>query len=254
MDFAIARFRILEAPGLRVFALPEDAAGAERVLREAREGMALLTRWYGPLHGADTFTIVEIPEGWGSQADVTSILQTAAVFRDPAKTRELYHELSHLWNAPSRDPQYCRWNEGLAQFLAALMQEMRAGAPGLDAEAERVAGELRERLATEPRLRTVPMIDYGRAEMTGQSYRTGMLLFYALYRLAGHDKFRRIVGDHYQNHHADGGTTEDLVSEARRIAGPGADAIFQEWLFTTRWCKRIDAGADVRVLGDPPKY
>jgi hypothetical protein len=248
MDFAVARFRTLESPKLRIFALPEDAAGAERVRREAQGAMELLSRWYGPLHGAETFTIIEIPEGWGSQADVTSILQTAAAFRDPAKNPELYHEISHLWNAPSREAADCRWNEGLAQFLAALVQENRAGSPGLDAAADRVARDLRERLAKEPRLRTVPMIDYGREEMTGQSYRTGMLMFYVLYRTAGPERFHKIVGGYYQRHHDSGGTTDEFVKEAVAEAGPRAAAIFRDWLTTTAWCERLVSERDVARL------
>ena len=248
MDFAIARFKTLETPTLRIFALPDDAAGAARVRDEAQAAMELFARWYGPLEGATAFTIIEIPEGWGSQADVTSILQTAAAFRDPAKNPELYHEVSHLWNAPSRDPSYCRWNEGLAQFLAALVQETRAGSPSLDAAADRVVRDLRERLATEPRLREVPMADYGRREMTGQSYRTGMLMFYVLYRSVGPETFHRIIGGYYRRHRDSGGTTDELVREAVEEAGPRTAAIFRDWLSTTAWCDRLAAQPDAARL------
>ena len=136
MDFAVARFGTLEAPGLRVFHLPEDRAGAERVMKAAGASMALYKQWFGPLHGAPAFTIIEIPDGWGSQADVSSILQAAAAFRDPARLHEVYHEISHLWNAPSLDRPFCRWNEGLASFLEDLTQEKLGGAPALDKRAE----------------------------------------------------------------------------------------------------------------------
>jgi aminopeptidase N len=250
MDFAIARFRTFEASGLRLFALPEDAASAERVLRAAAGSMSLYREWFGPLHGAQTFTIIEIPDGWGSQADVTSILQTAAAFRDPAKIHELYHETSHLWNAPSRDPSFCRWNEGLARFLQALMQETRDGGPSLDEVAEQTARRLRERLGEEPRLRTVPMIDYGREGMTGDSYRTGMLMFSILHRLVGERAFRAIVGGYYQKHAAAGGTTEEFVEEAKAASGVPVEAVFRDWLFTTRWCELLASGTPVRALAE----
>ena len=249
MDFAIARFRTFEAPGLRLFVLPEDVASAERVLRAASASMALYREWFGPLHGPDTFTLIEIPDGWGSQADVSSILQSAAAFRDPAKIHELYHETSHLWNAPSLDRPFCRWNEGLARFLQALMQETLDGGPSVDEVADKTAQRLRERLSEEPRLRTVPMIDYGREEMTGDSYRTGMLMFYLLHRVMGAKAWRAAVGGYYQRHFATGGTTAEFVREASATAGPRIDPIFQDWLFSTRWCGRLSAGS-LRSVAD----
>ena len=249
MDFAIARFRALEAPNLRLFALPEDAAGAERVLRSADRCLALYRDWFGPLRDAPTFTIIEIPDGWGSQADVTSILQAAAAFRDPAKIHELYHEVSHLWNVPSRDASYCRWNEGLAGFLEALTQETLDGSPSLDAQAEKAARRQIERAREDPRLSTVPMIDYGKAAMTGDSYRTGMLLFYALYRLVGPAAFRAIIGTHAARHR-DGATTAEFVAEAEGAGGPGVAPLFRDWLYTTRWLEILSSGADVRTVAD----
>ena len=250
MDFAVARFRVLESPGLRVFALPEDSAGAKRVLRSADRCLALYREWFGPLKDPPTFTIIEIPDGWGSQADVTSILQAAAAFRDPQKIHELYHEISHLWNVPPRDASFCRWNEGLAAFLEALTQETLDGSPSLDAQAEKTAHRRLERAREDPRLATVPMIDYGKAGMTGDSYRTGMLMFYALDRLVGPAAFRTIVGSHYARHHAGGATTAEFVAEAERAGGPGVAPLFRDWLFTTRWLEILSSGADVRTLAE----
>ena len=250
MDFAVARFRMLEAPGVRLFALPEDAAGAERVLRSAERCLALYRGWFGPLPDAAAFTIIEIPDGWGSQADVTSILQAAAAFRDPEKIHELYHELSHLWNVPSKDASYCRWNEGLAGFLEALTQETLDGSPSLDAQTEKTARRQLERAKEDPRLSTVPMIDYGRAGMTGDSYRTGMLMFYALYQLVGPATFRAIVGNHAARHRAGGATTAEFVDEAERAGGPGVAPLFRDWLSTTRWLEILSSDADVRTLAE----
>ena len=71
--------------------------------------------------------MIEVPDGWGSQADVTCILQTAAAFRDPARLVEVYHEVSHLWNVPATDLPSPRWDEGLATFLQFRMADERDG-------------------------------------------------------------------------------------------------------------------------------
>jgi aminopeptidase N len=250
MDFAIARFGTLEDPGLRVFHLPEDRAGAKRVLEAARASMALYKEWFGPLRNAPEFTVIEIPDGWGSQADVTSILQAAAAFRDPASLHEVYHEISHLWNVPSLDRPACRWNEGLASFLEDLTQEKLDGNPLLDKSAARIAQKLIGRAGEEPRLKSVPMIDYGKQEMTGYSYSAGMLMFYVLYRLVGQESFNAIVGSYYQKYQATGATTEQFVHNAQTAGGRDLSAFFDDWLSSPRWYEILASGVKVQDLAD----
>lgn len=94
------------------------------------------------------------------------------------------------------------------------------------------------------------MIDYGRQSMTGESYRTGMLMFYALYRLVGPETFRAIVGTHTARHHAGGATTAEFVADAERAGGRGVAPLFHDWLYTTRWLEILSSGADVRTLAE----
>ncbi len=250
MDFAIARFGTLERPGLRIFYLPGDREGARRVLEAARASMDLFKEWFGPLRNSPDFTIIEIPDGWGSQADVTSILQAAAALRDPARIFEVYHEISHLWNVPSLDRPYCRWNEGLASFLQDLTQEKLDGVSVLDQRAEAAAEWLVRRASEDPRLKSVPMIDYGKADVTGYSYRVGMLMFYALYRLVGPQSFDAIIGGYYQAHQAAGATTEQFVHLAQSVAGRDLSPFFQDWLYSPRWYEILEAGVKVRDLAE----
>jgi aminopeptidase N len=248
MDFAIARFGTLEGPGFRVFFLPEDAAGAERVLKAANASMALYREWFGPLQGAPAFTVIEVPDGWGSQADVTSVLQSAAAFRDTKRLYEVYHEISHLWDVKSLDRPYCRWSEGLASFLEDLTRERLEGGPPLDAGAERTAQWLLKRAEEDPRLRSVPMIDYGEQDMTDYAYSAGMLMFYTLHRLVGQETFNAIVGGYYQKHHATGARTEQFVRHAQAAAGRDLAPFFQDWLYSTCWFEVLASGVKVQGL------
>lgn len=250
MDFAIARFGTLEGPGLRVFHLPEDRAGAKRVLEAAEASMALYAKWFGPLRNAPAFTVIEIPDGWGSQADVSSILQAAAAFRDPARLHEVYHEISHLWNVSSLDRPFCRWDEGLASFLEHLTQEKLDGHSLLDERVENTAQKIIGRASEEPRLKFVPMIDYGKQEMTRYSYSTGMLMFYALYRTVGQDSFDAIVGGYYRKYQATGASTDQFVSLAQTAAGRDLASFFNDWLYTTRWYEILVSGVKVQDLAD----
>lgn len=173
-----------------------------------------------------------------------------AAFRDSARLHEVYHEISHLWNVSSLDRPYCRWNEGLASFLEDLTQERLDGTPLLDKHFERMARWLLERAGSEPRLKSVPMIDYGKEGMTNYSYSAGMLMFYGLYRLVGQESFNAIVGGYYQKYQAMGASTAQFVSHARTVAGRDLAPFFNDWLYSTRWYGILASGSEVQDLAD----
>jgi hypothetical protein len=241
MDFAIAPYRVLEQGGTRVFHFPADSAGAGRVFGALGAAKLLYTEWFGPLHRSGGFTVIAVPEGWGSQTDVTSIIQTADAFADTESLVALYHEVSHLWNAPSRDDAPARWEEGLAVYLQYRVAEVLDGGPPVAERARATAERVRRVLARDPRLAEVPMIHYGRERMTDASYSIGMLMFAALDQRLGRPALDRIVGGYYQRYHETGGTTEDLVRLGRELSGGASDEIFDAWLRTTRWVDELEA-------------
>jgi hypothetical protein len=130
MDIIIGKYKTLESPRLKIHYLEQDQAGAETVLRYAQKALALYSKWWGELRGAQTFTVIEIPAGYGSQADVTCILQSADAFLDSTQMRQVYHELSHLWNVNSTDTYYPRWNEGACNFCG-VPHDRKTGKPAL---------------------------------------------------------------------------------------------------------------------------
>jgi hypothetical protein len=239
MDFAIAKYAVAEREGQRVIHFPEDSVGARRVLDTLVRTLELYTQWFGPLRGGSAFTVIEIPDGWGSQADVTSILQTAAAFREAARSYELYHEVSHLWNVEPREPLYPRWDEGLATYLQYLTAERLEGRPVVDAAAEGIIRWLRARLEQEPRLREIPLADYGKAGLTDFAYTVGMLMFRELHRRVGDEAFREIVGGYYARFHATGGSTADFVRHADDVVAEDLRPFFETWLFGTGWVAEV---------------
>lgn len=120
-------------------------------------------------------TFIEIPDGWGSQADVTTILQSAAAFKVPEQHREVYHEISHLWDVPSIDRPSPRWNEGLASFLEYLVTQEVSGKSVVDARANQLIARLRSSLPEHSDWRTALLVDYGHARLTDLSYSAGAL-------------------------------------------------------------------------------
>jgi aminopeptidase N len=235
LNISIARFDTLQAGGVRIFYFPADSSGARYLAQRAQDGIRLLTMWFGPLHDEPRLTIAEIPDGWGSQANlVAGIIQTASAFRDTMQVGQLYHELTHLWNAVERDTAPPRWNEGLASFLQGLMQEQLNRWPGRKVREQQRIADLKKDVSGDSLLRTVPLTMYGAHEMTGRSYTVGNIMFSAFYDLVGETDFNKTIGGYYQQF-PNGGTTSDFVAFAKKNTTHDVSKFFDDWFFSTRW-------------------
>jgi peptidase M1-like protein len=248
LNISIAPFDTIGEGGVHLFHFPADSEGARRLMQSARLALDTLTRWYGPLHAPLNLTITEIPDGWGSQANLTGgIIQTAAAFHDQRHMRELYHELTHLWNATDTENPSPRWNEGLASFLEDLLSERLDGWTGRPATDAWVVNTLKGLIASDSSVRTVPFVEYGRRAMTGRSYTVGNAMFEVLYDLVGEEQFNAIIGGYYQKF-VNGGTTREFVDFARNAARLDLATFFDDWMFTTRWTALVASTSSMRDL------
>ena len=246
MDFAIAKYGELSVGPIRIYYLPGDKAGAESVAEGTRKSMELFTSWFGPLPGSSSgLTFIEIPEGLGSQADVTTIIQRASAFKDPKKLHEVYHEISHLWNVPDTDLPSPRWNEGLASFLEDLVDQEIRGEPRVDKGTAWSLDRLRAELPKHPEWKTTPFADYGRAGMTDLSYTLGDVFFDLLYRIVGRETFNKIIAESIAS---GSGRMSDLVQIIRKHGGAAVGPLIDDFVTTTKWTERVAAAKDVDEL------
>lgn len=252
IDVAAADYAVIEGGGgkFRIFSFPDDAAGARTLLDSLTATVELYTRWFGPLPEFPGLTVIEVPAGYGSQADVAAVIQESGAFKDPDGRYTFYHELSHLWNVPANDPLPPRFeSEGLAMFLQHLVQEKLEGKAGAVDKA--VAGSL-ERLAESfrehPDWKSAPMIDYGKKDLTDLSYRLGQVLFYLLYKAMGEEAFLETVRSFYRDHRATGATAAQFVDDVKARARVDLDKIFAEWVFTPRAAEIVAGGTSLQDL------
>ncbi|MDH5715183.1 MAG: M1 family aminopeptidase, partial [Candidatus Aminicenantes bacterium] len=220
---------------LRVFHFQEDKEGARMVLDAMRKTMELFTDWFGSLKDYQGFVVIEISEGFGSQTDVTCIIQTRSAFQSKEQLYKFYHEISHLWGVEARDPLPSRFeSEGLAMFLQYLAQEKLEHKTGaLEKGAQRLSESFRQECLKNPKCREVPVIDYGKEMLTDLSYSKGMILFYVLYNLVGEDEFFKIIGTFYQKYNQTGATTDNFVNHAREVSPIDLTKFFEEWVYGT---------------------
>ena len=250
LNIAIAPFDVLNEGTIHVFHFREDSIGARQLLRNATSALGTLAEWFGPQRNAVHLSITEIPDGWGSQADLfAGVIQTAAAFRDDKRMGEMYHELTHLWNVPDLDAPSPRWNEGLATFLEWKLTERVSGWTGRDAYETRYLDYMKKRAVSESIARSVALIDYGKRGATDLAYSVGALMFATLHQLVGEGGFNAIVGGYYQRMPT-GGTTRDFVAHARRVSPLDLSAFFDDWMFTTRWTTAIQSATTTRDLAD----
>jgi hypothetical protein len=251
MDFAVAPYAILERGGHRVYHFPADSAGARRALAALETTLELYTEWLGPLKGESGFAILELEDGFGAQADVSSILQPAAAFRDSTRLREIYHEIKHLWDPAPTDVSP-RWNEGLATWFEYRTADELSGTAGLEERVDFIAGWVLELFAKKPEYATIPMIDYGERGTTDLAYSVAFLMFDVLHRTVGDEEFLAILGGFYQRYAESGASTEEFVRFADETSRLDLAPFFDDWMYTTHWYERLRDARSIRELGYSP--
>ncbi len=246
----IARYRMEDRNGVRLYYFPLDSLGAARVAARTQQALTTLERWFGRLPTPPQFALMEIPDGWGSQASLTGgIIQTEATFRDPDRLTELYHELTHLWNPVDLDTPSARWNEGLATFLMYRLADTLDGRE-LGAEVHRLLARLQDHISANPTTySTVPFREYGITRKTDLSYRVGGLMFATLYQLLGSARFDRAYRTLFQTYVASGVTLANL---RRTFTDQDAEGhlsqFFSDWLDTTQWVGAVREADSIRNL------
>lgn len=252
LDMPIAEYGIAEDKqnNLKIFHFPQDKDNAGMILDAMKKSLQLYTNWFGPADDFQGFTIIEVPEGYGSQADVSSILQTADAFQKRDNLTALYHEISHIWNVRSNDPLPPRLeSEGLAMFLQYLVQERLDKKKGaLQSGYDRLSNRYIQQCERNPDCKDVPIIKYGDEGLTDLSYTKGMLFFYLLYNVMGEDDFMDAMGTFYQKHKKTGATLEDFLDHVKQRSKQSLDKLYDEWIFGTESSRLVLEGTPVEDL------
>jgi hypothetical protein len=233
MDVCVAKYGILEdkESGLKVHYLINDERMAKKVLDAMKRSHALFTKWFGELKNRGSLTVIELSNGYGSQVDVTCILLEREAFGD--KLHQVYHEVSHLWSPTSLDNSPSRFeSEGLASFIEFLVAEKFKNKEGpLKKALEEKRRDFRQQCQWKAKFKEVPIVDYGKEDLTQASYSKGMIAFYVLYRLVGEETFINIVRTFYQKHGESGATLEDFINVVKELSRTDLTKFFGEWIY-----------------------
>jgi hypothetical protein len=246
MDAAIAAYSILEGDGglLKIFHFKEDATGAATILSTLKSTIDLYSGWFGPPEKIEGFAVIEVPDGFGSQADVTSILQVRAAFQEQDQMYQFYHEVSHVFDVRCIDPFPARFeSEGMAMFLQNLVQEKKEGSMGsLKNVLNGVLVRLKKGFTEDPKKIAVPMANYGKEDITDLSYTKGMVFFALLHELLGEERLFGTMGSFYRKFRRTGATTADFVNHLKAESGLDLEPFIEDWIKGTQSSQWIADG------------
>ncbi len=255
IDLAVSRYKVIgdQTGRFRIFAFPADIEGARTLMTRLGQTMDLFSKWFGPAPDFAGLTVIEIPAGYGSQADAAAIIQEEAAFKSTEGHYTLYHELSHLWDVRPLDPAPPRFeSEGLAMFMQHYVQEKLEGRPGAVREAVAKSVErLAKTFTDHPEQADVPMIRYGENGLTDLSYRMGQIMFYLLHETMGDRNFLKAAAGWRSKYRGRGATAAQFVEyfKGLRPAGP-LGRIMRDWVLTPRGAGLIRSGATLERLRD----
>jgi hypothetical protein len=234
IEVAAAKFQLVEdaADGLRIYALPQDAQAAQHLLGDLKRARSFFGSYFRR-PAKSGYTVIEIPEGWGSQASSGYCIQTPDAFRDPAEIGQLYHELAHGWNVQAEGQiQRTRYfDEAFASYFAAVAIREFAGADAFASEMERLRLRFISLAKGDKRYANVPIGNWGESEMGEGSYTKGAWSLYILNRVLGDDRFRSAISDFVNNYNTKPADFSAFQEQLERATGHTLKRFFARWIY-----------------------
>ena len=235
IDIAVAKFKMIEDEGrkIRVFAIPEDEGEGRRILEAAQKSFRFYSGLFGDVGDFPGYTIIEVPEGWGSQASDYYILQSAAAFRDKGRTSELYHEIAHSWNVRVKlGIQRCRYfDEAFASYFQGLAIREFEGEEAFQKYMTRLRDRFLQSCERDEKNGSTPIADYWREERGENSYTKGAWSLFVLHQVVGESVFRSLISGFLREFRTREVDFEDFQGFAEKAAGKKLDRLFKEWIF-----------------------
>lgn len=234
IDIAIADYvRISnDKAKIYIYAFKDDSKHADRIMDEIERVRDFYTRWFGPPPEWAGYTVIEIPEGYGSQANPEGILLTSDAFTNPERVDSLYHEIAHLWTVKSGEKYISRFfDEGLASYMQLLAIKHLIGEGRFEAKLKEIRERFRQMAKNRPELLEVPIADYGKHSLTDASYLIGTFILYNLHLKIGDEKLRKLVRKLIEIGNREGVTFNHLKKLLKEI---GEEKFLDKWIYGTK--------------------
>ena len=252
IDLAAAKFtKLADSPNkLFVYHLPDDSSGAKRVLEASKKVLNFYGVMFGRPKHYQGYTVIEIPDGWGSQAGDFYFLQTAAAFKDSSRIGEVYHEIGHSWNAtPSPSVKRCRYfDEAFASFFESLAIRSFEGEQRFEADMEKSRTLFVQWANYDRKVFDTPIAEYGNKELGRHSYTKGSWSLYVLNQIVGDEMFARIVRTMLAEFESKTIDFTGFQKLCERISKRNLKKYFDEWIYGIESSKLLVGGVAITEI------
>ncbi len=235
MVIAAAKFKTLtdDNYNLSVYYLPEDQDGANIVLQEMKKAIDLYSSSFGRPKSFKGCTVIEIPEGWGSQAEHDgTIFQSASAFK-ARNISEIYHEIAHTWNVQAKPQVHrCRWfDEAFAMYFEALAIRQFKGDSTFQKHMDGLRERWLQRTAKDRRGFDTPIAQYSTEELGQLSYTKGAWSLYVLHQRLGDEAFKQTIHSFLTEFADRPADFKDFQFVAERVTRTNLGKFFSEWIY-----------------------
>ena len=235
MDVAVARFKTLEAveDNLRVCVLPGDEQGGAYVLQEMKHVIDFYSSQFGRVKNLHGFTAIEIPDGWGSQANGDYFLQAAAAFKDSQRISEMYHEIGHTWNVKGKDEvRRCRYfDEAFASYFESLAEREFKGEEVFLGSMDKSRDLFIKWANHDKQNAETPIAMYWKEELGRNSYSKGAWSLYVLHQIVGGENFKNIIRTLLSEFADTPVGFKDFQRVAENVSSMNLQKFFDEWIY-----------------------
>jgi aminopeptidase N len=213
----------------------------------SREAINFYSGIFGRPKHYQGYTVIEIPDGWGSQASDFYFLQTAAAFMDSASIGEVYHEIGHSWNVtPAPSVKRCRYfDEAFASYFESLAIREFEGEQKFKEDMENTRILFVQRANYNRQVFETPIAEYGKKELGRNSYTKGAWSLYVLNQIVGDERFARIIRStlaEFEGKTIDFAGFQELCE---RISKKSLKKYFDEWIYGTESSKLLIDGTPI---------
>ena len=254
IDIAAAKVKVIEdeTSKIRIFAIPGDEGEGQRILEAAQKSFLFYSGLFGEVGDFPGYVLIEIPEGWGSQAGDLYILLAAAAFRDKTRTSELYHEIAHSWNVRVKPGiQRCRYfDEAFASYFQGLAIREFEGEEAFEKYMTRLRDRFIQDCEKDGKNCSTSIADYWREERGENSSTKGAWSLFVLNQVLGDSVFRSLVSGFLREFRTREADFEDFQAFAEKAAGRNLDRFFKEWIFGTESSQLLKEKLDAGKIGE----
>lgn len=237
-DICISEYCLIEdkSMNLSIYAFPKHKEVADTLVKyEVKRVYNFYTKIFGSYGANDYFTIIEIKEGYGSQAGDNYILMEEHAFNNKsADYTHLYHEIGHIWNPSVKlyHEQRTRFfDEAFASYFEVLAIKEFSGEEKAKEKMEKYRQQFIRSINQNNKNFSIPICEYGRYEMGYNSYTKGPWVLYVLHEIVGDKKFFDIIRTFLNENKKKEVTFKDFEKTCEIISGLNLKTFFSQWLY-----------------------